>query len=78
MTMQNKHTQRQQRSRANERVFGDRGEKKVLSLHLYKMHPGSKACSILSPIGETVKSEMVGQEVGVGTTPTDTKPHLVD
>ncbi|CAL8236908.1 unnamed protein product [Boreogadus saida] len=39
---------------------------------------GSKACSILSPIVETVKSEMVGQEVGVGTTPTDTKPHLVD
>ncbi|CAL8236061.1 unnamed protein product [Boreogadus saida] len=38
----------------------------------------SKACSILSPIVETVKSEMVGQEVGVGTTPTDTKPHLVD
>ncbi|CAL8331957.1 unnamed protein product [Boreogadus saida] len=26
------------------------------------MHPGSKACSILSPIVETVKSEMVGQE----------------
>ncbi|CAL8234933.1 unnamed protein product, partial [Boreogadus saida] len=28
------------------------------------MHPGSKACSILSPIVETVKSEMVGQELG--------------
>ncbi|CAL8336689.1 unnamed protein product [Boreogadus saida] len=27
------------------------------------MHPGSKACSILSPIVETVKSEMVGQEL---------------
>ncbi|CAL8249781.1 unnamed protein product [Boreogadus saida] len=27
------------------------------------MHPASKACSILSPIVETVKSEMVGQEL---------------
>ncbi|CAL8291652.1 unnamed protein product [Boreogadus saida] len=30
------------------------------------MHPGSKACSILSPIVETVKSEMVGQEDFLG------------